>query len=81
MTLVLFAFFFLMMLIPVTLPLLGEAGVDVTEGSPIFMLFVMGGSMPILLIGFFCMYQGVVNAMRALADKPIRYALSIPFVK
>ena len=72
---------FLMMLIPVTLPLLGEAGVDVTEGGSIFMMFVMCGSMPLLLIGIFCFYQGTVNAMRALSDKPIRYALSIPFVK
>jgi len=81
MTLALFAILFLMMLIPVTLPLLGEAGVNVTEGGPIFMMFVMCGSMPLLLIGIFCMYQGAVNAMRALSDKPIRYALSIPFVK
>ena len=33
------------------------------------------------LSSIFCLYQGVVNAMRALSDKPIRYALSIPFVK
>jgi hypothetical protein len=32
-------------------------------------------------IGIFCTYQGVVNAMRVLAEKPIHYALSIPFVK
>jgi len=81
MTLALFAVLFLMMLIPVTLPLLGEAGVDVTEGGPIFMMFVMCGSMPLLFMGLFCTYQGVVNAMRALSDKPIHYALSIPFVK
>jgi hypothetical protein len=37
--------------------------------------------LPFIFIGIFCTYQGVVNAMRALADKPIRYALSIPFVK
>ncbi len=36
---------------------------------------------PLILIGFFCMYQGVANTMRALADKSIRYNLSIPFVK
>ena len=33
------------------------------------------------LIGIFYTYQGVVNAMQALSDKPIHYALSIPFVK
>jgi hypothetical protein len=34
-----------------------------------------------ILIGLFSTYQGVVNAMRALSDKPVRYPLSIPFVK
>jgi len=34
-----------------------------------------------VFIGIFCAYQGVANVMRALSDKPIRYALSIPFVK
>ncbi len=37
--------------------------------------------LPFIFIGVFCTFQGVVNAMRALADKPIHYALSIPFVK
>lgn len=36
---------------------------------------------PFILVGFFATFQGVVNAMRALSDKPIHYALSIPFVK
>jgi len=81
MTLTLFAALFLLMLIPVTLPILGEAGVNVTEGSPIFMMFVLCVPMPLILIGIFCMIQGVVNAMRALSDKPIHYVLSVPFVK
>jgi uncharacterized Tic20 family protein/DNA-binding Xre family transcriptional regulator len=37
--------------------------------------------LPLVLISIFCTYQGVVNAMRAIADKPVRYPLSIPFVK
>lgn len=36
---------------------------------------------PILLIGLFTSYQAVINTFRALSDKPIHYALSIPFVK
>jgi uncharacterized Tic20 family protein len=36
---------------------------------------------PLLFIALFTGYQGVVNAFRALSDKPVRYALSIPFVK
>jgi len=33
-----------------------------------------------LLLGVFTTYQAVVNTVRALTDKPIRYPLSIPFV-
>ncbi len=36
---------------------------------------------PFILVGFFCLYQGVVNTVRSLSEKPIHYALSIPFVK
>ena len=44
-------------------------------------LFTMLPPVPILFIAIFTGYQGVVNAFRALSDKPVRYALSIPFVK
>ena len=37
--------------------------------------------LPILLLALFTTYQAAVNTFRALTDKPIRYALSIPFVK
>lgn len=36
---------------------------------------------PFLVICFFCVYESVVNTVRALSGKPIHYALSIPFVK
>jgi uncharacterized Tic20 family protein/DNA-binding Xre family transcriptional regulator len=81
MTLTLIAALFLLMLMPVALIFMGEAGVNTVEGSPIFMLLVMCTPMPLILVGIFCTYQGVVNAMRALTDRPIRYALSITFVK
>jgi uncharacterized Tic20 family protein/DNA-binding XRE family transcriptional regulator len=81
MTLALFAILFLLMIIPVALGFMQEAGLNAMEGGPIFMLLVMCSTTPLLLIAIFCMYQGAVNAMRALSDKPIRYALSIPFVK
>ena len=81
MTLSLFATLFLLMIIPVALVFMGEAGINTVEGSPIFMLLVMCAPAPLILIGIFCTYQGVVNAMRALSDKPVRYVLSIPFVK
>ena len=81
MTLMLFAALFLLMVIPVALTMLGDAAVNAIEGSPIFMLLVMCAPSPLILIGIFCTYQGVVNATRALSDKPIHYPLTIPFVK
>ncbi len=36
---------------------------------------------PFVLVGFFCLYEGVVNTVRSLSEKPIHYALTIPFVK
>jgi uncharacterized Tic20 family protein len=81
MTLSLFAAAFLLMIMPVLLALMGTEGGDVVKGSPIFMLLVMCAPMPLILIGIFCAYQGVVNAVRALSERPIHYSLSIPFVK
>ncbi|MCD4801537.1 MAG: helix-turn-helix domain-containing protein [Anaerolineales bacterium] len=37
--------------------------------------------LPMILIGFFITYQGAVNTLRVLSDKPTRYPLSIKFVK
>ena len=81
MTLALFAAAFLLMAFPAGLVLAGEQTVSVIESTPVFILATICLPLPLILIGIFCTYQGVVNAMRALADKPIRYALSIPFVK
>jgi len=81
MTLALFAAAFLLMAFPAGLVVAGEQTVSVMESTPVFILATICLPLPLILIGIFCTYQGVVNAMRALADKPIRYALSIPFVK
>jgi uncharacterized Tic20 family protein len=81
MTLSLFAAAFLLMVFPAGLILAGEQAVNSMEGTPVFILVTICLPLPLILIGIFCTYQGVVNAMRALSDKPIRYALSIPFVK
>ena len=64
-TLVLFAFVLLLTVFP-------SAGGDI---------FTMLQPLPIIFIAIFTTYQGVVNAFRALSDKPVRYALSIPFVR
>lgn len=81
MLLVFFTALLVLMFVPVALAFLGESGINTIEGGPVFMLFVMCSTIPLLLMGIFCTYQGVVNAMRSLADKPVRYTLSIPFVK
>ncbi len=36
---------------------------------------------PFIFVGFFCLFEGVVNTVRALSEKPVRYWLSIPFLK
>ncbi len=81
MTLLLFAAAFVLIAGPVALVLLDEANLTNLQGGPGFILLTLCAPLPLVLIGIFCTYQGVVNAARALADKPIRYALSIPFVK
>ncbi len=81
MTLALFAAAFLLMVFPAGLILAGEQAVNSMEGTPVFILATICLPLPLILIGLFCTYQGVVNAMRALSDKPIHYSLSIPFVK
>jgi uncharacterized Tic20 family protein len=79
MTLCLFAaLFFLLVGLPALVPLsmdMGEGFVILASTLAVFSI------LPFIFIGIFCTYQGVVNAMRALADKPVRYPLSIPFVK
>ena len=70
----------LLMLVPTVFTLLGNANVNMGSFG-ILEILVLCVPMPMILVGLFCTYQGVVNAMRALSDKPIRYPLSIPFVK
>jgi uncharacterized Tic20 family protein len=44
-------------------------------------LFTILPPLPILFLALFTTYQAVVNTVRALTDKPVRYPLSIPFVR
>jgi uncharacterized Tic20 family protein/DNA-binding Xre family transcriptional regulator len=78
MNLLLFAAAFLLMIFPAVLHLVGKSAVQAGFAGILATLCV---PLPLILIGIFCTYQGIVNAMRALSNKPIRYALSIPFVK
>jgi len=72
---------FLLMLLPAILILLGKAQVDLGISIGLFEIMLLCAPMPMIFIGLFCTYQGAVNAIRALSDKPIHYSLSIPFVK
>ena len=79
MTLSLFAALFFML---VGLPALVLLSMDMGEGFVVLAsTLAVFSILPFIFIGIFCTYQGAVNAMRALADKPVRYPLSIPFVK
>ena len=81
MTLSLVAGAFLLVVAPMALIFMEEATVAALEQSPVFVALMICLPAPLVLIGIFCTYQGVVNAMRALADKPVRYPLSIPFIR
>jgi len=69
------------MVFPLGIGLLENTGVRFSGDTMGEMLLLLCLPMPLILIGIFCTYQGVINAMRALSDKPIRYPLTIPFVK
>ena len=77
-TLVLFAFVLVLIVAPSVWLMVqnmdGEAGL---LGD----IFTILPPLPILFIGIFTSYQAVMNTFRSLTDKPIRYLLSIPFVK
>jgi uncharacterized Tic20 family protein/DNA-binding Xre family transcriptional regulator len=81
MTLLLFAAGGLLVALPVGLVAMDESGWANLQSGPGFMLLGLCAPMPLILTGIFCTVQGVVNAIRALSDKPIHYLLSIPFVK
>ncbi len=81
MMLVLFAFGFLLMLIPAMIGLMGELGISFWANSPLMISLTFCVPLPLILTGIYCTIQGVLNAIRALADKPIYYPLSIPFIR
>ena len=81
MVLLLFLGGFLLLLAPAVFIFLGETQPNIRFSIGLSEIMLICAPMPIILIGIFSTYQGVVNAVRALSDKPIHYALSIPFVK
>ena len=81
MTLILFADGFLLMLVPVLMTVLGASGIAALQGNPGLMILTLCVPLPLILVGIFCTIEGILNTMRAMADKPVRYPLSIPFIK
>jgi len=81
MMLMLFAALFLLMFLVAGLSLTDNTRLAMLKGETSIMLLTLCGPMPLILLGIFCTFQGVINTMRALSDKPTHYPLSIPFVK
>ena len=81
MALALFANLFLLMLAATVFIFLGEMDVQSPLSSPTVLIATLILPLPMILIGVFCTYQGVVNAMRSMSDRPVHYPLSIPFMK
>ena len=81
MTLMLFAAVLFLMLAPSVLIFMDAASISAIENSPLFIAALICMPAPLILIGIFCTWQGVKNAMRALADESIHYPISIPFMK
>jgi uncharacterized Tic20 family protein/DNA-binding XRE family transcriptional regulator len=51
------------------------------DGSPLFIALMVCSPLLLILTGVFCTFEGVLNAVRSLSDRPVHYHLSIPFVK
>ena len=77
-TLVLFTFVLLLMIAPAVWMMVQQLDGQTGLLGDIFTILP---PLPILFIGIFTSYQAVMNTVRALSDKPIRYPLSIPFVR
>jgi len=78
MAFVLFAFVLVFLLLPAGVFIV--LGMD-TRANMLGNIFTLLPPLPLVLLKVFIVYQGIVNAFRSAADRPIRYALSIPFVK
>ena len=71
---------FVLLLIAAPSVFLMVQGADRDPGIVLGNIFAGLPPLLTLLLGVFTTYQAVVNTVRALTDKPIRYPLSIPFV-
>ena len=72
---------FLVSLLTATLPAIGKSMDDAGINMALFELIIICIPSPMALIGLFCLYAGISNAIRSLIEKPVHYPLSIPFIK
>lgn len=75
---ILFSFALLLMIAPMVWMMAN--GMDQNTGT-LGNLFTQLPPLPVLFLALFTTYQAVVNTVRALSDKPVRYPLSIPFIR
>jgi uncharacterized Tic20 family protein len=80
MLLALIANVLVMMFVPFLLVFVPEWGADAQISTNIGIL-TFCTTIPMILIGVFCTFQGIANAVRALGDNPPKYPLSIQFIK
>jgi len=81
MMLLLFLGGFLISLLTAMLPAIGKAIDQAGMNMGLFELIIFCIPSPMALIGLFCLYAGISNAIRSLTEKPVHYPLSIPFIK
>ena len=81
MVLILLASGFLIFLVPAIFFAIGRSGFDPGLHLGLMEIMFICTPLPMVLIGIFSASQGIVNAIRAMSDRPIHYPLAIPFVK
>lgn len=72
---------FLIFLVPAFFFAIGRSGFDPGLHLGLMEIMFICTPLPMVLIGIFSASQGIVNAVRAVSDRPIHYPLTIPFIK
>ncbi len=70
---------FLVFLVPIAIMAVQVSESNIVTNLPI--AFPLMALIPMIGIGIFCTWQGVVNTIRVMSDKPYKYPLSIQFIK
>lgn len=79
MMLFLFAGALITMIVPMVLLL--DEHVLIALGGNTAVILAGLTPLPMIVVGFFCTIEAIINAIRSVAEKKVHYPLSIPFVK